>query len=162
MVLSGSANRATALLNGQIQGTIVRLEDWIAVTGGEDERAKILGVLAETQSDLLTSAFVVSADALEERPEMVEAFLTEVQAQIDAIYADPAAYAEAALPHLEGADLESVTGVFEALAEQEMFPRQMGVSREAIEGTMSFYAASGKLEEGKITADDVADFRFAE
>src|SRR5690606_27871972 len=115
MVLSGSANRAAALLNGQIAGTIVRMEDWIAATGGQDERAKVLALLAETQSTLLTQTIVVSAKNLEAERAETEAFVDALHAQFARVYEDPAAYAELAVPYLDGATVDTVSAVYGAL-----------------------------------------------
>ena len=160
IVLAGSANRATALLNGQIKGTIVRLEDWVAITGGEDERARILGVLAKDQGSLLTSAIVVGADQLESRADAIRTFLDALQAQFDSIYADADAYAELALPYLEGGTTESVAVVYRQHAEQELFPRASGITREQVAETMQFYEDADKIEKGRLTPEDVADFSF--
>ena len=160
IVVSGSANRATALLNGQIQGTIVRLEDWVAITGGEDERGRILGVLAEDQGSLLTSAIVVAAEQVETQRDETVAFLEALQRQFDMIYEDPVAYAEAALPYLEGGTTESVAVVYAQHADQGLFPRATGLTRSQVSETMDFYAEAGKIEEGKLTPEDVADFSF--
>jgi len=161
MVLSGSANRTAALLNGQIAGTIVRMEDWIAATGGQDDRAKILALLADTQSTLLTQTIVVSAKNLQAERAEVEAFVDALHAQFARVYEDPAAYAEAALPYLDGAALDTVAAVYGALVEEELFPKEAALSLEQVEDTIRFYEEAGRAEPGALTPETVADFSIA-
>lgn len=162
MVLSGSANRAAALLNGQIAGTIVRMEDWIAATGGEDERARVLAVLANDQATLLTQTIVVSAKNLDADREEVQAFVDALHGQFSKVYADPAAYAEAALPYLDGATLEGVSAVYGALVAEELFPKDKALSLDQVEDTIAFYEEAGRAEAGALTPDNVADFTLTD
>ncbi len=162
MVLSGSANRAAALLNGQIAGTIVRMEDWIAATGGEDDRAKILALLAETQSTLLTQTIVVSAKNLDAERAETEAFVDALHDQFAKIYADPTAYAELAVSYLDGASVETVSAVYGALAEAELFPKEKALSLAQVEDTIAFYEEAGRADPGALTPEGVADFSIAD
>lgn len=162
MVLSGSANRAAALLNGQIAGTIVRMEDWIAATGGEDERARILAVLAADQATLLTQTIVVSAKNLDADRAEVQAFVDALHDQFAKVYADPVAYAEAALPYLDGATLETVTAVYDALVTEELFPRDKALSLEQVQDTIRFYEEAGRADAGALTPEAVADFSLTD
>lgn len=161
MVLSGSANRAAALLNGQIAGTIVRMEDWIAATGGEDERANILALLAETQATLLTQTIVVSEKAIEAERAEIQAFVDALHGEFAKVYDDPAGYAEAAIAYLDGATVEGVAGVYAALAAEGLFPREKALSPNQIEDTIAFYVEAGRVGEGELTPDSVADFTFS-
>jgi ABC-type nitrate/sulfonate/bicarbonate transport system substrate-binding protein len=161
IVLSGSANRVAALLNGQIEGTIVRFEDWMAITGGQDDRARILAKLVDEQPTLLTQAIVVSAGKLEADRPAVAAFVAALDAQFAEVYADPAAFAAKAAPHLKEMDPAQLASVYAALVEAQMFPLHEGLNREQVADTIAFYEAAGKAEPGKLSPDDVADFSFA-
>lgn len=162
IVLSGSSNRAAALLEGQILGTIVRLEDWLAVTGGNDERVHILAMLAETQSNLLTQALVVTEDTLEDSRAELDGYLAALQDEYAAIYADPAAYAHRALPHLAGTTEEALADLFTALAEANLFPTDRSFSEEMVSDTLDFYVEAERIDAGALTPADVADFSFSD
>ncbi|WP_341861802.1 ABC transporter substrate-binding protein [Gymnodinialimonas sp. 57CJ19] len=161
VVISGSSNRAAALLEGQIAGTIVRLEDWLAVTGGNDERVRVLAMLSEAQATLLTSTIVVTASTLEENRPQLEGYLATLQDQYAAAYEDPAAYAALALPHLAGATQESMEMVFGALAEANLFPTDMSFSEVQVTDTLTFYENADRIDAGALSAADVADFSFS-
>lgn len=160
MVLSGSANRVAALLNGQIDGTLVRLEDWMAITRGEDNRARELAMLVESQSDLITGAVVASAGQLEGSRPLIEDFLDELGNQFEAIYADPTAYSALAVAYLPEMELADVEAVYSNFAATEMFPLSEALSRESIEATLQFYVDAGRIEPGALTVDQVANFTF--
>ncbi len=162
IVISGSANRAAALLEGQIAGTIVRLEDWLAVTGGNDERVRVLAMLAEAQSTLLTQALVVTSETLENSRGQIEGYLEALQGEYAAVYADPSAYATRALPHLAGADEAGMITVFNALAEANLFPTDNTFSAVQVGDTIDFYEEAGRIDVDVLTAESVADFSFAD
>ncbi|MBW6416900.1 ABC transporter substrate-binding protein [Celeribacter sp. PS-C1] len=160
MVLSGSANRVAALLNGQIDGTLVRLEDWMAITRGEDDRAKVLTMLVESQSDLITGAVVGSAGQIEGSRALIEDFLDELGNQFQNIYADPIAYSSLAVDYLPEMELADVEAVYSHFAETKMFPLSEALSPESIEATLQFYTDAGRIEQGALSVDQVANFTF--
>lgn len=161
IVLSGSANRVLALLNGQIAGTLVRLEDWMAITGGEDDRAKVLARLIEDQRDILTGTVVVSASHMETNEPAIRAFIAELEAQFEAIYADPAGYAREYAHHLPEMSPDELASVYVALAEGQMFPLDDPLNAEEIEATLAFYENAGIVEPGALAVEDIADFGFS-
>lgn len=159
MVISGSANRATALLEGQIAGTVVRLEDWIPAIRGNDDRAKVLVSLSEDQSELLAHTIATTTDTLEGNTQLAEDYIAALQLELDAMYEDPAAYAERAA-ELLGTDATELTEVYEQLVELEIFPSQVGIDMEEVGATLEFYQENGSIPEGELSAEDVADDRF--
>lgn len=161
IVLSGSANRVLALLNGQIAGTLVRLEDWMAITGGQDDRAKVLSRLIEDQRDILTGTVVVSASHMETNEPAIRAFIAELEQQFEAIYADPAGYARAHARHLPEMTADDLAAVYVALAEGGMFPLDDPLNPEEIQATLQFYENAGVVEPGALAVDDLADFSFS-
>lgn len=159
MIISGSANRATALLEGQIAGTVVRLEDWIPAIRGNDDQAKVLVSLSEDQSELLAHTIATTTDALEEDSETAEAYIAALQQELDEMYEDPAAYAEKAAEFL-GTDAAELTEVYQQLVDLEIFPSEVGIDMDEVTATLEFYQESGSIPEGELSADDVADDRF--
>ncbi len=160
LVISGSENRATALLEGQIRGTIVRLEDWIGVTGGESDQGKILTALSDTQSELLTQTIATTQQTLDDDSEGVSAFLDALGEQFEAVNSDPSAYAEKAARVL-GGDSETYAAVYEELVANGAFPTAVGLDPASVEATIAFYQESGAIAEGNLSADDVSDASFA-
>ncbi|MBK0417886.1 ABC transporter substrate-binding protein [Leucobacter sp. CSA1] len=160
LVISGSENRATALLEGQIMGTVVRLEDWIGVTGGESDQGKVLTSLSDTQSDLLTQTIAATQKTLDDDAEAVSAFLDALGEQFDAVNSDPQTFAEEAARILEG-EPEKYASIYEELVAGGAFPDAVGLDPAAVEATIAFYQESGSIPEGELTVEDVADTEFA-
>lgn len=160
LVISGSGNRAAALLDGQIDGTIVRLEDWVAATASGDGGTNVLSTLAEEQATLLSQTLVVNGEELESNREAAAAFLTALDEQLALVNADPAAFAETAASLLSGS-VEELAPVFETLVQNGIFPATSKLDEGSIDDTIAFYEAAGVIEEGT-EADTVADFTVAE
>lgn len=157
IVLSGSANRAAALLNGQIAGTIVRLEDWIAATSDVETDAHVLAFLSDNQSTLLTQTIVVSQSAMGENTDAVKTMLDALAAQMELATSDPSAFSAAALPYLSGADEAGLTEVYTQLAERGIFSTDIALSEASITDTIGFYEQAGRAEPGKVTIEMIAD-----
>ena len=162
IVVSGSANRSAALLNGQIDGTIVRLEDWIAATSdGSGEDTRVLSVIGDDQSNLLAQMIVVSADQLQSKHSEFKVFIDALHEEFSKVYDDPAGYAAKAVQYLPGADVDNVAGVYSALIDAQLFPLQPGIGRSQVEDTLAFYEMAGRIDPGALAPEDVADFSFS-
>ena len=159
MVISGSANRATALIQGQIAGTVVRLEDWIPAIKGNESKAQVLTSLSEDQSNLLAHTITTTSKTLDENSAVVDAYLEALQAEFTALQADPAAYADRAAEVL-GMDAAELVDVYEQLVELGIFPTEVGIDMDEVDATLKFYQESGSVPEGELSASDIADDRY--
>jgi ABC-type nitrate/sulfonate/bicarbonate transport system substrate-binding protein len=156
MVLSGSANRAAALLNEQISGTVVRLEDWIAATKGNEGKGKVLAYLADSQKTLLTQTIVVSGKNIDVNKKIVSDYLSALQQQLDAAVTDPDAFAKAAQPYLKGSDEAQLAGIYRELAERGIFTSDIALTKQEISDTITFYEEAGRAEAGELNPAMVA------
>ncbi|MGO1562192.1 MAG: ABC transporter substrate-binding protein [Actinomycetaceae bacterium] len=158
VVISGSSNRVTALLEGQIDGTIVRVEDWMAVEPDESV-AHVIDNLVETQADLLTQTIVVDGAGDEGATAAAEALLAALDEQFAAVNEDPAAFAEGAAETLD-ADPAEVQTVLEALVENGTFPETSALDPASVESTIGFYRDAEVIGD-ELTADTVVNFDVA-
>lgn len=158
VVISGSGNRVTALLEGQIQGTIVRIEDWMSVDV-DPAVAHVIDTLSSTQSELLTQTIVIDGAGSEESQDAAAELLAALDEQFAAVREDPAAFAEVAAEIL-GSEVADVQPVLEALVEDGTFPETSALSSESIDATLAFYQEAGTVSES-LTADEVADLDVA-
>lgn len=159
LVISGSANRATALLEGQIAGTIVRLEDWVPAIKGKESEGKILASLSEDQGDLLTQTITVTEKVLSENEGLPSAYLDALNAEFEKLNDDPTAYAAEAAKILEGDEAE-IGELYEQLVSDGAIPESVGIDLEQVEATIDFYQENGTIPEGELTADEVASDQF--
>ncbi|SJM62190.1 ABC transporter, periplasmic substrate-binding protein [Actinomycetales bacterium JB111] len=157
VVISGSSNRVTALLDGQIDGTIVRVEDWMAVDAGG--AAHIIDNLVETQADLLTQTIVVDRAAGDGATEAAAALLAALDEQFAAVNDDPAAFAETAAEIL-GSDVDEVQPLLEALVENGTFPETSELDPASVEATIGFYRDAEVIGD-ELSAETVADYDVA-
>lgn len=160
LVISGSGNRAAALIEGQIAGTVVRLEDWVPAITGNESKAQILASLSKDQSDLLTQTIVVNGKAIEGDRGLVEAFTKALETQLDLVNDDPIAFAAKAAKVLKNDDVAALEAIYKMLSEQGVFPDSSDLSKDDVATTISFYQENGTIPEGELKADDVADFSF--
>lgn len=158
VVISGSNNRVTALLEGRIDGTIVRVEDWTAADASEDQ-AHVIDNLVETQADLLTQTIVVDGDSSESSKEAVAALLAELDEQFAAVNEDPAAFAETAAEILD-TDPSEVQPVLETLVENGTFPKSHELNPDSVQATLTFNQ-DAEIISPDLTSDQVADFELS-
>jgi ABC-type nitrate/sulfonate/bicarbonate transport system substrate-binding protein len=99
---------AAAVANGDVAAAMI-IEPF--VTAAEQQGLKIIGrPYSDLKPGLQIGTYVMSAQAVQERPEVAEAFLEGVQATADDISADPAAF-RAALPEIGDLDPELAADV---------------------------------------------------
>lgn len=158
VVISGSGNRVTALLDGQIDGTIVRIEDWMSVDV-DPSVAHVLDGLSDTQSELLTQTIVIDGKNSEQAGPAAAALLAALDEQFAAVREDPAAFAETAAEIL-GAEATEVEPVLAALVEDGTFPETSDLSADSVDATLAFYQEAGTVSDS-LTADQVADLEIA-
>lgn len=158
VVISGSSNRVTALQEGQIDGTIVRIEDWISA-GVDPSVAHVIDSLSQTQSDLLTQTIVIDGASREESGPAAAALLAAFDEQLAMVREDPAAFAEVAAGILDS-EVADVQPVLEALVEDGTFPTSSALEPASVDATLAFYKESGTVSES-LTAEQVADFDVA-
>lgn len=158
VVISGSGNRVTALLDGQIDGTIVRIEDWMSVDV-DPSVAHVLDALSETQSQLLTQTIVIDDKRSDDAGPAAKALLAALDEQFAAVRQDPAAFAETAAEILD-ADKADVEPILAALVDDGTFPESSALSPDSIDATLAFYQEAGAVSES-LTADQVADVELA-
>lgn len=121
LVISGSSNRTTALINGRIDGTIVRTEDWVHCLRGVDSDAHVLAELSESQSELLPQTIVINIQFLDDNVEYHQQFLETHDEQFALVNADPEAYAEMAYEYLPNMDPDALAEIYTSLSQQGVF-----------------------------------------
>lgn len=158
VVISGSSNRVTALVEGQIDGTIVRVEDWMAADV-DPSVAHVIDNLSETQSELLTQTIVIDGARAEEASPAAAALLAALDEQFALVNEDPAAFAETAAEIL-GAEVSEVQPVLEALVENGTFPDSHELDAASVDATLAFYQEAGTVS-AELTAEKVANLDLA-
>ena len=156
LILEGSSNRAAALVGGELDASIVQVEDWLIATQGQDTSAYILADIAESLPDLTTSTYVVARPWLEENSELLSAFLAHLLETTREATDDPELLREAALEHLEAVNEDALDPLIETYAEIGLWFEDGGLTEEKVEYSIDFFVETGGLEAG-MTVEEAAD-----
>ena len=155
-VLEGSANRAAAMVGGQIDATIVQVEDWLVATQDQDTSAHILADIKSTLPELTTATYAVARPWLEENSELLSAFLAHLLVTNREANADLESLRQPALDHLEGYDEAALDAVIDAYSGLGIFFEDGGLTEEKVAYSLDFFVNTGGLEPG-MTVEQAAD-----
>ena len=155
-ILEGSANRAAAMVGGQIDATIVQVEDWLVATQDQETTAHILADIKSTLPELTTATYSVARPWLEENTELLSAFLAHLLVTNREANADLESLRQPALDYLEGYDEAALDAVIEAYSGLGIFFEDGGLTEEKVAYSLDFFVNTGGLQPG-MTVEQAAD-----
>ena len=155
-ILEGSANRAAAMVGGQIDATIVQVEDWLVATQGQDTSAHVLADIKSTLPNLTTATYTVARPWLEENSELLSAFLAHLLQTNRSANADLTSLRQPALDHLEGYDEAALDAVIKAYSGLGIFFEDGGLTEDKVKYSIDFFVKTGGLKPG-LTVEQAAD-----
>lgn len=159
VIISGSPNRAQALVADQVDASPMELSDVITLQETEGDRFHIIADLASGLPELETTTVYANSDFLEENPQAVQDLVDAQLAQHERISDDPAYLVELINRYVEDFDPELIDQVAEAYVERGIFDPAGGLTEESVQFTIDFFEEAGLLEPG-LEVDQVADFQF--
>jgi NitT/TauT family transport system substrate-binding protein len=162
LIISGSQNRAAALLAGQIDSTPAELRDWLNIneTGGDKYRLFIN--FAEDLPRLRPTSMYGNTNWMEQNPDVVKDLIREILLQNRRINSEPGYLLELYKRYLpEEAAEASAKLVTDTYAERRLFDSNGGLTREGIDYTTKFFGPSGTGALSKdMSVDDVSDLSY--
>lgn len=156
LIVSGSANRATALLNGQLDATVIQLPNWIDVNTAQPGKFHILANFGQQLPDVSTNSFLANQDFLNKNQDVAVAFFAELLKTQRMAAADPKLLDEAAKKHLPEADPKALPEIIKTYLSLDVFPPNGGLTMKKVEGTIKFFTSTGDLKPG-LTAEQAAN-----
>jgi NitT/TauT family transport system substrate-binding protein len=159
VIISGSPNRAQALVADQVDASPMELSDVITLQASEGDRFRIIANLANDLPELETTTVYANSDFLEEHPQVVRDLVAAQLAQHERISGDPAYLVELINRYVEDFDPELIEQVAEAYIERGIFDPAGGLTEESVQFTIDFFEEAGIIEPG-LKVDQVADFQF--
>jgi NitT/TauT family transport system substrate-binding protein len=156
LLISGSPNRAAAMISGQIDATPLKLADWVALNLKEPGRFHVLVNFSEGLADLATESLYANADWLTSNKELATAFLAESLKTHRILAEDPKPLEEASRKYLPEMDPKLTPDVIKGYGAIGGFPVNGGMTPEKAEGTIRFFTRPGQLEPG-LTVDKVSN-----
>lgn len=157
LYIEGSPNRLQALIEDQVDVSMVELEDVLALPEGE---FRMLANFAQELSDIKTNLVYANTGFVEEHPDVVQAFVTEMVALQQQAMED----ADFFIGLLEKWDIDTaapVDVVVNAYIEQGMLPTDGGMTQSDLEASIALYTEAGRIEPG-LTPEEIADRSFIE
>lgn len=165
LIISGSGNRAIAIMADQIDATYLQLSDWITVNKKQPGKFHILTNFSK-ELDIITGGVAVSTKWLESNKDIAIAYVAEILKTNRMITAKPNLMKEVAKKHLpaevDSATLDEFISAYMAIGG---WVQNGGLSPDKIEATIKFFTGRrdfktrGRLKPG-LTATKVADFEI--
>jgi NitT/TauT family transport system substrate-binding protein len=161
LVISGSQNRAAALINGQIDATPLELVDWVNIETLHPGKFRLLVDFAQGLPDLSTTPVIANGDFLARNREAGVAFVAELLKTHRMADADPSILVKGAIDHKLELDQQSLPAIVEAYRKLDGFYLNGGMTAKKVEGSIKFYTESRVLQPG-LSVEQGADLSVVE
>lgn len=161
LVMEGSENRFAALLAGQIDGTALELNDWVALGREAPGEFNLLAPFATDLRDIFGNAFWSTEEYIAANRALVVEFMTEILKVHREIAANPQALIDAAKKHLTEIDPEHLPAIAQAYLDVDGFPQNGGLTLERIQASIEFTESLGEIEPG-LTPEQISDLTILE
>jgi NitT/TauT family transport system substrate-binding protein len=160
--VGGSSERAAAIMAGQVQATVVFIDNWLALKE-QGANAQLLGYVADLVPGLSSRAVFAPRDYLAANEELVTAIACanlEVNAWINSSKDEFVAYA---MDNVRGANEDAVSAFYDVAMDINMFPTQ---PRELLDvsgyqALADLMHAGGELAE-PLDASGFVDFTYVD
>jgi NitT/TauT family transport system substrate-binding protein len=152
LIIAGSANRAQALINGQIDATPLELADWVRVETQAPGKFRILENFSRGLPNLSSSAIYTSSDWLSANRPVMTAFMAELLKTFRMVAEQPALLESAAKERLPEIDAQLLPKIIQAYFSIDAFPPNGGLTAQKVEGTIAFFTEGGQIKPGMTVA----------
>jgi NitT/TauT family transport system substrate-binding protein len=158
MLISGSSNRAAALLAGEVDVTPVELPDVEELLKEAPDKVHVMVTFAEDLPDVMVTGVHANLEFAEANPEVVKDFLNALLTVYKQNEADSAALVRKAAEVLKAEPAE-IEPIVKTHLDFHAWPPDGGLTEARVTSTLDFYVANEDLEQG-ITASDVANWDY--
>jgi NitT/TauT family transport system substrate-binding protein len=163
LIISGSQNRAAALLAGQIDGTPAELRDWIAISSKNGDDYKVLVDFAGDLPDLHPTSLYGNTEWITKNPDVTKDLVREIVLQHRRINSEPGyllSLYQKFLPD-EAADVAIAKLVTDKYVELGLFDDNGGLTTAAVDYTVKFFGPNGTGDlAADLPVDAVSDLSF--
>lgn len=146
VVIPGGENRIVALMNNQIEATLVQLGDWVNLNAQAPGRFHI--ILTGGPFNVSGAAFWVNTDWLERNQEVATAYLAETLKTFRMIRANPKLLEEAMAKYLPEVKPESRPALVKGYIEDIKAWPANGGDTKMVEDAIKVYTEAGELRAG--------------
>lgn len=157
LYIEGSPNRFQALLADQVDVSMIEVEDAIDLP---EDGYTMLANFSKELSDIKVGLIYANQDFIDEHPDVVEAFMTELTAVQQEVNDDPAFFEELARTY-EPDIGEKTAAAVEAYIEGGLIPDDGGFTEKDVESSIALYVEAGTLD-GPSPPGEMMDRSFLE
>lgn len=158
VLISGSSNRAAALLAGQVDVTPLELIDAQRIEQEAPGQVRVLARFADELPDMMVTGIYANREFAEANPSVVEDYLRAVLNIHQQIEDNPDLLVQRAAEVL-GQDPAELTPIIQAHLDFDAWPTDGGLTGERFGNSLAFYLDTGDLSTG-LTPGDIADERY--
>lgn len=154
--IEGSPNRLQGLLAGQIDATMLKLDELEELT----DEFHVIDNFALSMPQIVTNATAVNREFAESQPELVEAFVYEMMGVVEDIYADPQLFVDA-INEYQPELADQAEYIASTYVDGEVLIRDGGIYEEWMDESIELYEEAGAIGPG-LETDSIIDRSYIE
>jgi ABC-type nitrate/sulfonate/bicarbonate transport system substrate-binding protein len=148
LVISGSTNRANAMLSGQIDATVLFLSDFVSINQQAPGKFHVQKTFAEGLPDLMANTVLGNPAWLQANRDVAVAFFAEVLKSNRIANANPGLLEETARRLLPEIPADVMKEIVREYVARDIFPPNGGLTQKKVEGTIKFFEEAGQIKPG--------------
>ncbi|MBI2874844.1 MAG: ABC transporter substrate-binding protein [Firmicutes bacterium] len=145
LFIPGSENRAEAMLRGELDATVLELEDILHINSKQPGNFNVISSFATDLSDFLASPFFAKSKFLTERKPAAKAIVKSVLNTYRRIAADPQWMVERAPKYVPAYNTELLPEAVGLYVKYNLWPINGGLDLKAQQFTIDFYAQQNQI-----------------
>ncbi|MEQ8444405.1 MAG: ABC transporter substrate-binding protein [Pelagibacterium sp.] len=155
-VIEGSDNRLAALVAGQLDASVIDLQDWALLQQAMPGAFEVTSDYTKTLP-IMRAAFAAPPAFIEANPELIEDWITVHLDVYQEIYENPQLLVEKGLEVLGEIDPEVLPQIVDAFVAAEIWPVDGGPTDASVQATIDFFDNDGEPFETISAPADVVD-----
>ena len=155
-VIEGSDNRLAALVAGQLDASVIDLQDWALLQQAMPGAFEVTSDYTKTLP-IMRAAFAAPPAFIEANPELIEDWITVHLDVYQEIYENPQLLVEKGLEVLGEIDPEVLPQIVDAFVVAEIWPVDGGLTDASVQATIDFFDNDGEPFETISAPADVVD-----
>lgn len=155
-VIDGSDARLAALIAGQIDSSVIDLQDWALLSRQFPDRFTITSDYTKT-IPIMRAAFAAREEFIAANPELIQDWIDVHLDVYGELYENPQILVDKGLELLPEIDPEALPDIVAGFVWAEVWPRDGGLSDDGVQATIDFFNNDGEPFASITSPADVVD-----
>ncbi len=155
-IIEGSDNRLAALLAGQLDSSVVDLQDWTLLQRARPGEFTVTGDFTKTMP-IMRAAFAAPRSFIADNPQLIEDWIRVHLDVYREIYEDPDMLVEKGRELLGEIDPEAMPDIVKAFVSAQVWPADGGLGDQDVMDTINFFNNDGEAFANIHAPADVVD-----